>query len=117
MAKLKTVAFSLVTLIGIFFGINHIMAGEKESLAKRANLWFSVNISSAPQTNPANQAIQDTGHADPNCETGSDICEVQLDVTALPPGYNYSGKTVQDVLNDGASYTGSGETPEYTFRD
>lgn len=75
-------------------------------------MWFDLDVSAS--TTPANPNDTDAeiigeGSPTPSCQptNTADVCGIELDVTdilASDPGYAFDGKTVQQLLNDGAKH-------------
>lgn len=91
---------------------------KKEVKAKKntkvfaTTMWFDLLLKpGANTTNPldTDSEISGEGSPTPSCQPSnpSDVCGIELDVTdilASNPGYVFDGKTVQQLLNDGAKH-------------
>jgi len=72
--------------------------------------WFYVDASAATsETDYDNILIEEDeqGHPSPECTGSGDICEFQLNVApllALYPSYQFEGKSISQLQNDGAVY-------------
>lgn len=134
---LSAILFSILGL-GISFGTNASTDKENPKTVKKevkakntkkaltTTMWFDLNVSSS--TTPANPNDTDAeiigeGSPTPSCQptNTADVCGIELDVTdilASNPGYVFDGKTVQQLLNDGAKHipTSLSEPKSYSRR-
>lgn len=123
-AWLRTIAITgLVLAVLSFLGLNALLANKKPSSKAPilAAMWFEIDIDPSDQTDPSTQIVQNSGEASPNCNPlGNTICEVRLDVTELleeHEEYEFEGKTVSQLITDGAEYTGPSQSAEYTRKN
>jgi len=125
-AWLRAIAITgLVLAVLSFLGVNALLANKKPSSKAPilAPMWFEIEVDALNPTDPSTQIVQNSGAGTPSCNPlGNTICEVRLDVTELleeheEEEYEFEGKTVSQLIADGAEYTGPSQSAEYTRKN